>query len=307
MPATATPTPTATAIPTNTPTPTPTATATPTSTSTPTPTPEPRAELVLQADAVIDGYWSDGAADVTVSATLRNDGDLRVDAAQTITSACTPATEGCPRELTLTLPDGYRPASAQFTIRAPMGVTTVTFGYGAGNSLTLDVEVPERILGVDRDLWECYADRPPGGVKIDGEIFAGCGGWTTPTVEKWLNDVPVKVWATGDPDHIAVLETILIELSPILNLEFEWVNAEEAADFKAFVGVSRSEADSLGVSVPSLARIHRRRASGQCPEAARGCFCESGIMVLRQQSRPQNKEHPIDATTQPSRSHPNRV
>ena len=57
----------------------------------------------------------------------------------------------------------------------------------------------------------------------------------------------------------------------------------------------------------SLARIHRRRASGQCPEAARGCSCESGIMVSKQQSRPQNKEHPIDATTQPSRSHPNRV
>ena len=45
----------------------------------------------------------------------------------------------------------------------------------------------------------------------------------------------------------------------------------------------------------ALARIHRRRASGQCPEAARGCSCESGIMVLKQQSRPQNKEHPIDA------------
>ena len=57
----------------------------------------------------------------------------------------------------------------------------------------------------------------------------------------------------------------------------------------------------------ALARIHRRRASGQCPEAAGGCSCESGIMVLKQQSRPQNKEHPIDATTQPSRSHPNRV
>ena len=46
-----------------------------------------------------------------------------------------------------------------------------------------------------------------------------------------------------------------------------------------------------------LARIHRRRASGQCPEVDRGCSCESGIMVLKQQSRPQNKEHPIDATS----------
>ena len=30
----------------------------------------------------------------------------------------------------------------------------------------------------------------------------------------------------------------------------------------------------------ALARIHRRRASGQCPEVGRGCSCESGIMVL---------------------------
>ena len=55
-----------------------------------------------------------------------------------------------------------------------------------------------------------------------------------------------------------------------------------------------------------LARIHRRRASGQCPEAARGCSCESGIMVLKQKPTPE-KEHPIDATTQPPRPHPNRV
>ena len=121
--ATPTPTPTATATPTATPSPTPTATATPTATPsptntpTPTPTPEPRAVLVLEADAVIDGYWSDGTADVTVSATLRNDGDLRVDAPQTITSTCTPAAEGCHQEMTLDLPDGYRPGTA--TVHRP--------------------------------------------------------------------------------------------------------------------------------------------------------------------------------------------
>ena len=63
--------------------------------------------LVLEADSVIDGYWSDGTADVTVSVTLRNDGNLRVGGPQTITSICIPATdalEGCDRETTLTLP-----------------------------------------------------------------------------------------------------------------------------------------------------------------------------------------------------------
>ena len=197
--------------------------------------------LVLEADAVIDGYWSDGTADVTVSATLRNDGDLQVDAPQTIAATCTPAAEGCDPELMLDLPDGYRPATAKFTIRAPMGVTTVMFRYGDGKSLTLDVEVTERIVGVARDLWECYSDR-----VVNGKFLGGCGGWQSPTVQEWLNDVPVKVWATGDATHIAVLETVLTELAPVLDLEFVWVSSEEEADLKAFVRVPRSRASEIG-------------------------------------------------------------
>ena len=155
----------------------------------------------------------------------------------------------CREELSLSLPDGFAAASESFTLRLPIGTTTLEFDYGGDETLTLDIEVSQRILGVDREVWECYADRPPEGFALGphNDWVAGCGGWGKPTVEKWLNDVPVKVWATGDPDHIAVLENILSELSPILNLEFEWVDAEEEADFKAFVGVSRSEADSLGV------------------------------------------------------------
>ncbi len=57
----------------------------------------------------------------------------------------------------------------------------------------------------------------------------------------------------------------------------------------------------------SLARIHRRRASGQCPEAARGCSLFWGRLCCFKTIIPDSQEHPIDATTQPSRSHPNRV
>ena len=127
-----------------------------------------------------------------------------------------------------------------------MGMTTLTFDYNGAESLTLGVEVPERILGVDRDIWKCYIDRSQDLTKNPDLFMYGCGGWSTATVEKWLNDVPVKVWATGDPEYIAVFETVLIELAPILNLEFEWVGSEEDADFKAIVGVPRSEASALG-------------------------------------------------------------
>ena len=211
--------------------------------------------LAFHAESTVLGYWSDGTADVKVTATLLNDGTLRLDGAQEITAICIAESDprrDCREELRLSLPDGFAPASESFTLRLPMGATTLTFDYGQDEPLALDIDVPERILGVDRDVWECYADRPPEGFTLGphNDWMAGCSGWGKPTVEKWLNDFPVKVWATGHPDYIAVLETILSELSPILNSEFEWVDAEEDADFKAFVGVPRSEADSLGVSDP---------------------------------------------------------
>ena len=244
----------ATATATGTPTPTPTNTPTPTPTNTPTPV----VKLVFHAEPTVIGYRSDGTADVEVTATLRNEGSLQLDRAQDITVTCTSEDHerrDCREKLSLSLSDGFGPASKKFTMRLPIGATTLTFDYGQNKPLALDVDVPTRILGVDREAWECYADRPPEGFALGrhNDWIAGCGGWGKPTVEKWLNDVPVKVWATGDPDYIVVLETILSELSPILNLEFEWVDAEEGADFKAFVGVPPSEADSLGVRDPFYA------------------------------------------------------
>ena len=182
-----------------------------------TPTPIPTVRLTLDASTSLVGYWSDGTADVEVTVTLRNGGMLPLDGARDITATCVSEDDelrDCRKHLTLSMPDGFAPASDSFTLRLPVGATTLNVNYGESEPLILEIEVPERILGIDRDLWDCYADRPPGGVVIDGEVFAGCGGWGTPTVEKWLNDVPVKVWATGHPDYIAVLETILTELTP---------------------------------------------------------------------------------------------
>ena len=173
-------TPTLTTTPTNTPTPIPTATPTHTPSPTPTNTPVPVVRLALDAESTVVGYWSDGTADVEVTATLRNDGTLRLDRAQDVTATC--IAEGderraCREEASLSLQDGFAPNSESFSLRLPMGMTTVTFDYGGAESLTFDVEVPERILGVDRDVWECYADRPQERTEIEGELFDGCGGW----------------------------------------------------------------------------------------------------------------------------------
>ena len=103
----------------------------------------------------------------------------------------------------------------------------------------------ERIL-VDREVWECYSHRPREPIQVEGRTRDSCGGWKTPTVVKWRNDAPVKVWATGDPDYVAVLKTVLTDLAPILRLEFKWVSTEAEADLKAFMGVPRSQAPTLG-------------------------------------------------------------
>ena len=273
---TQTPIPTATSALTSTPTPLPTPISTPLPTDAPRPTntPVPIVKPVLSAESRIAGYSSDGTARVEMTVTLRNEGTLKLDLSQDITATCIPMGDerrACQEKLSLSLPDGFGPASGSFTLRLPMGTTPLELDYGESEILTLDIDVPERILGVDRDLWECYTDRPP--VQ---DFVTGCSGWGTKTVEKWLTDVPVKVWATGDPTYIAVLEAVLAELAPILNMEFEWVDSEAEADFKAFVGVSRSQSPVLGFDYdPNLAHYW-----GFASAAVNGGEATSGYIVI---------------------------
>ena len=74
---------------------------------------------------------------------------------------------------------------------------------------------------------------------------------------------------------------------------------------------SFSEGVPSSVTGMTLARIHRRRASGQRPESVRKCsFIGKKVLLcfwdngFRDRRPTPEKEHPIDATTQPSRPHP---
>ena len=256
------------AVPTTTfPTPTTTATAIPAPTGHPTAIPTPLAiSLLLDATATVAGYRLDGTADVALALTLRNDGALPLEQTQPVAISCARdgfAVDGCEAGAAIELPDGFGPGTAELTLRVPMGVATISVDYGGDTVHTLTMDVPERIVGVDREIWECYSDRTP---REDehGWTDYGCYGWMAETVEKWKTPSEVRVWTTGNENYIrAFRETLDEQLSPVLNLDFRWVEREEDAQLVAHLGIPGSGAtddrwencrDAWGCGGPSALR-----------------------------------------------------
>lgn len=202
----------------------------------------PATRMALEVEASPrDEYWSDGTANVDVVLSMRNEGYAPLEGEQTVTLVCfreEQIVENCGGEVAVSLEDGFGPTVADsLTLRIPMGAALLEAEYGAEEAGGFDVMVPERILGVEREVWECFSDRPGSGADNEG-----CGGWFSETIVKWDQSKPVKVWSTGDEDYITVLDESLEELSPLLNLEFQRVETEEEADLKAYVGVTVEEA-----------------------------------------------------------------
>ena len=208
----------------------------------------PAVMLGLDAEATVAGYWSDGTANVDVTFFLSNRGYREFEDVRQVAVTCLQdgrTINNCNGRFGVSLPDGFGPAAAEpLTLRAPAGAVVLRMDYGEDESATVEIDVPQRVLGVERNVWECFSDRP-GGRYPDDE--AGCGGWYADTIVKWDQDTFVTVWATGREDYIAVLDEVLDELSPILNLNFVHVRSREDANFEAHMGVTISEAVAADV------------------------------------------------------------
>ena len=212
--------------------------------SAPTPTVELQPDKLppIEAETTVEGYWADGTAKVRLHITLRNDADIPQENLQPISVSCTQdgeSIESCNTDTAISPASGDISAATALTLRLPMGQASVNIDYGGDEPYELSIDVPERILGVDRDTWKCYSDRS---VSNNSEGFHGCYGWYTPTVEKWRSGSTVRVWATGNDNYIrAFRETLDEQLAPVLNLIFEWVENERDADYVAILGVSESD------------------------------------------------------------------
>ncbi len=233
---------------------------------------KPAVALALQAQADVTGYWSNGMAQVDFTGSLRNEGYEQVLDSQAIKVVCKQGEEAiddCGGDLTVDLEDGFGPAEGSLALSAPMG--TILEVSVVGEEEGIQLEVPERILGVDRYVWECYSDRP--GHRD------GCGGWKQETIDKWEIDRPVRLWRTGSADYLAISLAVLRELTPLLGLEFELVESEEEADVKAYFGVPRSTALELGWP-------HCEDAAGCASWSVHDHRVTSGIAGVWQQESP---------------------
>ena len=262
--ATATPTPTseptATPLPPSTPTPALTATATPTPTPEPTatptpthtPTPAPRVELALDGKTTVTGYWSDGTANVELAVSLRNEGNLQLRHSVPIAVTCRhdgDTVDGCSQEFSVSLPDGYGPTIETLTLRVPTGRVSFKIAYGDDGIRGLSFDIPERILGVDRDVWACFSDTSNVGTGWKEDEGIGCAAWAEETIQKWDQSslVSVSIRSTELPGFAEEFKKVLNMLSPILKVRFYWVDHAAQADISAYVGYTIPKIESLGV------------------------------------------------------------
>ena len=204
------------------------------------PTPTPAVALVLDSEATVTGYWSDGSANVKVTVSLRNEGNLQLSSPVQVAVTCSQdgeAVDDCDGVMRVALPDGFSPGSGALTLQVPKGEVSFEFDYSGDEPTTLEINVAERIVGVDRDVWKCFSDT----VDWDGltpQELVRCAGWHSAEVpiQKWDRASPVKVWASGPESFIGVFKNVLDDLGPVLGLEFEWVSTEAEAEFVADIG-----------------------------------------------------------------------
>ncbi len=200
-------------------------------------------DYTLAVRAGVSGYWSDGTASVEATMTLENSGYRPTTRPVGVAIACYRHNDlltNCGERTAVSLSDGHGPADHTLTLRVPMGVTLQARVEGSDSGPQQIATVPERILGVDRDVWECFSDRPGQFTyEAAGDRIGGCGGWALETVRKWAIDQPIKVWAdpSGEDLYIGILRDTLTELSRLMDLDFQWVTGKEGAQLKAYVGI----------------------------------------------------------------------
>ena len=201
------------------------------------------------------GYWSDGSANVELTATAINRGLGAFTDVAEVSYSCTGASfldDVETGKFEFAMPDGFSAVTESITLRSSPGMVECRFISQEEGAQDYEHEVAAKIVGVSREVWECYSD-----TAINRQDDIGCAAHHYERIAKWDLDRPLKVWATGDSRYIRVLWETLGRLAPIFGMTFTNSESQDDADLKAWVGITRDEG-------PESLR------SGDCVDAA-GC------------------------------------
>ena len=185
------------------------------------------------------GYWSDGSANVEVVVSAYNSGVGAFSDTAEMSYSCAGAGGGddvATGKFEFTMPDGFSAVTESITLRSSPGTLECRFISQERGTETHEFNVPAKIVGVSREVWECYSDDT---INRHGDI--GCAGREDERLVKWDLDRPLRVWATGDPDYIDVLWATLDRLSPLLGMTFTNTPSQNDADLEAWVGITRDD------------------------------------------------------------------
>ena len=189
-------------------------------------------------------YWSDGSANAVFTTTMLNTGINPVEGKVALSVTCTNAdgaVADCGGEYEVELDSSKQMIETQHTVRVPSGKTTLTVTHLDETPVTMLANVPERILGVEREDWECFADTTNVQKDTARDLGVGCAGWRNNYIVKWAVGEPIKVWTTGDEEYEEIFDRALADIAPLLNLQFEDATSEARSDIAAFLGLPRAE------------------------------------------------------------------
>ena len=209
------------------------------------PDPPPLAwSLSAVSDAQEIRYWSDGSANVIFETTMVNTGSELVAGDVILLIECTKSNEvveNCGGEYKIDLDPAEHPNATRHTVKVPVGTTTLTFSHRDEPPLTTSAKVPERILGVEREIWECFSDTTNLGIETPDDTGVGCAAWRNDYIAKWPVGEPISVWTSGDEEYKEIFDQVLEAIGPVLNLEFENAATQSSSDLIAYLGLPRDE------------------------------------------------------------------
>ena len=130
----------------------------------------------------------------------------------------------------------------------PMGDVSFEISHDGTKSEILDIEVPERILGVSRDVWECFKDTLKVETFWEEDEGVGCAGWSTDRIQKWDQESPLRISVSGGHGFVAEFKDALQYVASTLNHQFEVVDPEQVVDIRAYVGLTVPKAVSKEVA-----------------------------------------------------------